>query len=789
MKDEWVLALIAPDRIRGGGDRVIDTNALAFATLVDGRISEYLGRQKEQDWPALGSAIQPGDDLGRQLVSALGQQLLGDPQALEAILALSPSSGTLDEVGAAIVVVASIALSDAGVPSRSADLLAENLELVRSELLSALLTTHLALRRAEQGDAALAVESAIAAAHMPIANASPSVRRALKAVNRRNLLQFKQLAGIRITSDDVRPWRSALIIEAEHRAQIGLAAFLDEHFVAAVEDPNTTTLQFRREDPVETPLVGALLRSECLGDWSLQRDARRRLGRYRLLTSVGRSDRQPEGAFQLLRRAGDKDGLVRGLRLYRYEGPLEPLSRFGNSVVQMPWAPTELAANLVVLRETADLVEPDLASAGVARIIDLGRSILRPAPMGAVESEAMSALSALLRVAEPSAQVAASRWLRALISESTNPLLTQSAAGAIQSLQWDELPQSEIAEWLEIAKAGSTAHTDARFVANAVIASLGAMRPDRIAGIVRSAYDQESALDTGALLEATVKDLPAEIRQEIAERAIQDLERIRSSAAEGQYGFGGPVRSSVLLARLAVDHPRRRTWWRALAEFLTDPHVAPDSRAAAIEFLASNVGKLPSNARSILSSERLDEWVIDLPFEEPSQLRGAAFRLRLGLGMESLIAVKTAIEMANDADRKVRFQAALSIPNVAKLGGSLDGPVAIALSLSRDRYSEVRAAASRGLPALYGGVNAEMRTLIGSRISELLRDEGTPVPTNTLLGLSLWPEVAFEIPEISSLLAGLRQSHVSAIVRSAAEEASLAVERIGSNHRVEEQKG
>src|SRR5690606_35642575 len=102
----------------------------------------------------------------------------------------SEDEGPSDARTAAFALTA-ISLADAGAPSRAVELLERALTSKIDDLHRAFVLTHLAVRAAESGDAATAVSSATSVLMLEF-KAPGRLRDAIVAVNRRNLIVFRQ---------------------------------------------------------------------------------------------------------------------------------------------------------------------------------------------------------------------------------------------------------------------------------------------------------------------------------------------------------------------------------------------------------------------------------------------------------------------------------------------------------------------------------------------------------------------------------------------------------------------
>jgi len=763
---DWIAALLDPRsvQIRPEAHRADPVSGLAL--IIQGQLGDYVRAGRDNGWPALGENAAEGSDPGLRLLAALGHQLSGSADPLPELRSMAIDPGLPSDLGVAAAVICGMHATDVGRGDIAVAALQSRLELTGDPLQSTIVEIHLGLRSAERGDFVQAHSASKRAMEAGRHLRSPRrLAAGLKDVARRNELNF----WWQLHPMDRRRFRferSELLSDVIVGASHGLEAFLTNEFKRTVDDPGTLTVSLRAEDPVEAPLAGALLRSECLGEWTAIREARKRLGHYRLLVSAGDPPRRPDSAFHLLRRANDSDGLKRGGALYRYRGPLEPLRAVGESVLGTPWLRPELPGNLATLRESADTLDPQTAHAGIIRLIEGAEDFLGLFGSQRTESQFMSALSALLEVAGQPEYLTASHWLRELALGEGSAILLQPAARAVGSLPWDRLPDVEREAWSAYCAEHLGTPTNRRFIASAAATGLLSAGDEHIVEILSASFLSRPELDVAALLLSAAAPLPPKVDRAIAASARKVIDQIRKKAATGEYSLGSIIDPALMLAHLLVEG-RVKTGWREVVDFVSDRRVAASSKVLVLDYLAHNAEAIPAGQRTRLAKAT---WPVRSPqlFLEPEDdLTGASLRLHLALGgMSDDEMLAALLSMSSSADRRTRYQAAMTLPFAVSRTTVSQAVAVLALSLTEDRTPEVRGLAGQVLPRLRHAVPDQLQALVSTRLRSLLEDPGAVVPRLVLAGLS---GVRLD-PSLTAAVERLRTAHLSARVRQFAQE-------------------
>jgi hypothetical protein len=744
----------------GGGEAPLER---ALALLIDARFADYQRLAVESGWPSFGS--WPGPEAGpeQRLVAAVALLLSGSGVAAGHLADLSRDDQARPAVRLVAAVMASIALRDAGRADLSVALLSDRPGAEGLEMAWTLIHLSLALREVGDSEAALAT-SLSAESAVGRRERETKVGQALRAVAERNTAAFAFAARKRdLLVARTRPVRSWILDRIEARSAGGLASFVEQEFQGRMQDPSQLTMTFRQEDPVETPLMGALLRAEAVGDWHLLQETRRRLGRYQLLASVGVQDRKPVPALHLLRRANEGKELQRALRWYHFEGPLVPLREFGGGVAVMPWSDATIQSDLVSIREAADLLTPDVATAALDRILGNLEALLAGVANARLETHVYEAVAALLPVASDRDADVAARF-RLVLSAATDTSMIQSATHLLQVIDWKRVDEAGLAWWYDYCIEHLAGTTDHRFTSASLVRALPAT--DRLRSAALGAFYEQPDLLTAANALAT-GSLPSDVVSRIARIARDQLARIRADATKGSHGFGAFIEAPMLLTDLLLEYPGQQGW-RDLVSFVRDPSVAPSGKIGSLAELSERRGEVPP-----FVDRRLAAWVrgpvhhVVLPMQAMDHFKALLLRLRFqceAWPAERLLTDLLALATSNS--REGRREAARMLPLTVPLL-SLETALTLALTLSRDPASEVRGAAAWALAQLAGASSGPLSHLAWDRVMQSLKDPGAIAPQWVIGGLAAsdrehWPA------GVRGVLADLATAHISHAVRRAA---------------------
>jgi hypothetical protein len=698
-------------------------------------------------------------------------QLSGAAVAAVRLDELAADSTAPEDIRLAAAVLAAIAYRDAARPDLAGQVIARMQS--SRPLLAAFALVHLAVAQRELGDAAAAFQSCKAAEAALRGNReSPPLAEAVRTAISRNMVVFGFAAGDHGLALTRRRTPHARVLEQiESRVASGLASWLEQEFDGRFEDPTTSSMTFRQEDPVQTPLIGALLRAEVLGDWQLTREARKRLGRYQLLASLGEAQRAPVSALHLLRRSGDVKGLARALRWYRAEGPLPPLREFGDAIARMPWVETTLQADLTALRGSADLMGQTAANMALARVLVSLGSIVDPRQNVRLESEVNAAVASLLSVAPDGHGSAAKKYLP--VVEGTNDVLfLQSVGPVLERIDWNRVPRPVLKEWSEYCKRHLAGVDDHRFPATALVRSLPAS--DELHAAALDAWRRQPDLLTAANV-LVLRRAPSSLVRRVIPLAIGELDRIRADARAGTHGFGAYIDAPLLLTQVLLDYPGY-AGWRVLSAFLRDPVVAPSKKTGPIREILRRSAEVPASIhRSLAAWVRKEVQYAQIPMETVDEFKGAVLRLRFRYrARPAEVLLTELLLLATSEARSARHEAAETLPFV----GDQVAPatlLTLALTLSKDDSWEVRGPASSILPRLASLADAALAGLVWSNLQTTLRDPGAIVPLWVLnrLVLDSPPDLP---PEIVAVVGELAEHHLSSSVRAAARNVMTRIE-------------
>ncbi len=766
MTATWLDALVEPQGVASKRLGQEDPR-YGLALLVSGRFREYESARLEVGWPGLGegAAEVSGSDTSLLLLRALCGHLSGDGTTLEMYTSLSTGRDVASDLRVVAAVLGGVAAADAGSPGDAVARLTALFRETTDPLQRMLLSIHAGVRAAEAGDA----ESAVAAteqvmAELPADRASRHQRELFRAIARHNRWHFSVLIDL-ATALRSRPLPRRSRFEPLNQIDLlvgdALSSYLEDQFDTALRDPYTRTLSWQVDDPIEQPLIAALLRAECLGDWDSLRRARRLVGRYQLLSDVAAESARPSG-FQLLRRTGDRAGLERAARLFSRVGPLEALRDSASSVVAQAWPPLEQTAILALIREGADLLDERMATRAMRRILGDHEMITRH------PGEVFPTLARLERVASSDAREELATQMLALTA-TTNTLMLQSMQPVLRNLDWSAVPDNTQSPWLRYLRAHLGDRTDAQFAAAALALGFSRAGVQKAQPLVEEVFDQRPSLDIAGLLVDTVGAVRRPTRAHAVRMARESIINEQKDAAKGHFGFG-TINVSALLAALLVGTVTDDESWEVLTSYLLDPNVAGDGKASALNRLTASGAVLPPNAL-----RRLREKMHDFPaysdawISPPYSLAGSV--LRFGIHIKAFgeaDGLARLLDLVGDRTVEARLEGVRSLEVAARVL-SAETVTTLALSLTADDDHNVRSEAARETAALPVDLDPVVLEIIVERLSRLVTEKGVVVPLGVLTGLKrARPSAA--MAQLLETAASVGSRHLSARVRRAAAE-------------------
>ena len=326
--------------------------------------------------------------------------------------------------------------------------------------------------------------------------------------------------------------------------------------------------------------------------------------------------------------------------------------------------------------------------------------------------------------------------------DSLSQPISNTLARLVSALDWAEVEQDVSRKWSKLAETitrefETTAFLDAinetvRGVARPIPADLDLERAAHLAdhGL--------SERDSGPSVTAMTNYLAVQLREEI------------ESASAGVTSLGGYQSSNIAVA-FVLRFPSDKLW-DEIVQHLLDSQVDAGLKNLAVERLAENVTRIPSNVAeklrlgidSLMASERNS-----VPFtQSDSKVFGEAVRLSAALGATpKSVVLETVLRLATGGV-KDRIQAAKTIPFGISESDVTWGH-ALLLQLSYDQDPSVRAAAGNALVRTLA-VSSELTDTVYSRIINLMKSDGIKVPLGVLhaiqrnaqsLGLELVPLV------------------------------------------------
>jgi len=758
----WLEPVLDPwPLITQGRQSESDDPRIGLALLLQAQFRLYREHAQRVRWPAIGEPAPPRADLGRRLLGAIGLHFVGDRRApAEYRRVLRSRDSALRAVGA---ISASIYYRDSGAQREQFEVLRAALRREKEAAQRALLWIHLGIRAAEEGtwtDAVSASRNALSEVEKDV----PALwLNEIQWIAAHNLFQFRwRESGPRMDPSDLplRPSVPALL-RADVLQVAPLAAFLDEQFDAVFADPNVHSVVLAAEDLPETQLQGALIGADWLGDWQEVAQTRRLLGRYQLLAA--RRSRQPasSASLELLRQADDEKGLRTAARAMARGGPLAALQQAVSQLVAT-WRVLGVPnASLVLLSEGADsMVTEDAAKAVTKLIAD------PPFFVGAW-AEASRALAALVKVSPNAQQAGVAQFTMELLQQhSQHAGLVQSLQEVVGSINWPAVDASVRRVWLDYAEHEFRSGTGTRLVAGRVLRALADLEPDEVMRFVVNESQRETDISSIAVALAIMPRLPFALRAPSFDVVEGALGAIREQAAAGSWGLGG-FDVGAMAVLLLDQWPGYADGWNALLGFLLDPLVSVSAKAGALRLLSNQSLRIPRHVSSVLK-EALPtlEGFADAfsPFEQFE-----AARFRLGLRLRAFRREENIARLVDMSAGSVsaRIEAAHALRGAGSRVGR-EFVVAMALTLANDEHHEVRAAAGYALSGIKLRPRDDALTaMIGSRLHELLAEQGGLIPLAVLSGLAD-ADGSMDLKGFRAQVEQIRKAHPSHAVRRAA---------------------
>lgn len=761
----WYEALIDPGQLLPQAQRdPTPPPQVGLALLLEGEFVFYRSLAERLKWPDIGAQPRKRADAGARLLSAVATHLTAGDEAEHLYRRLTRVRNP--EISTLAVLLLSFLYSDTGRPQESIKLLRRSVLAHESAIEQALLRLQLGLRLAEESDPSSAIAETELAVKAATRVRPTSWGRALRTIGEHNLFAYEWRRGGGTRSPFSLPLRgqSPVLLRSEILYSEGLSKYLTSTFERSLADPYRRTLRFQAVDPVETPLRGALIRSELLADWQEVRQARSLFGRYLVLSRLGTANGVPAAALELLRRAGDAEAVQAASTTIARMGPLAPLQLATQALVERAdFGAGESSASLRLLAIGADVLD-EAAVAKAARRLMSDANYFRTQ-----WAYAPNALAELVAGAPVAVQTQASEFVRSLSADESNEALVQGLAPVLAALRWHDVDPTERAHWLRFVEDWFGTSTHLHFLA--VSALLGLARTDQgeVEALLRARFETHPDVESLALIFDSFSTPPCWVRKRAWPIISEQLRGIREHANRGSYGMG-----MIDVANLAVAYLRtnrtNKSGWDELTDFLLDSKVGIGSKARAIEHLSRRDVRLPEQVRLRLQAGLPTIAAFDEHFGAgPEAFRGAVLKLaakvRSGAPDEILVGL---LGLAGEPSAVSRMAAAGAlVATHARIGKGV--ATTLGLTLAHDASHDVRGAAARALAELATDEDETLNRARRSRLLTLLGDPGTVVPFGVLAGLYEAITASFKLDtSLRGPLVALTKQHPSRKVREAA---------------------
>ncbi len=746
--------LIAPERFPVARKFSIKQ---AISLVLDGRLGEYDTRAEDSGLPRVAKPVFGEGPSEVRLLSALLANFQGMPIALRELEGLASSPDEHADIVTVAAVMAATGHATAGRYEDAAVLVQRQLPLATEPMHEAVLALHSGYRLGELARYEEAVRWTTRALELAIERPRSEKWRTIRAVADANLLTYLGALG-QFKGDRRKLFSTAALADLDAALAAGLRSYLRQHFDAQFADPYTRTISFRADDPVDSPLSRALIRAQALAYRFGVDEAHELIGKYRLLSAVGREEVEPRAAIVMLVRARDHVGLHRAVGLYRAVGPLAPIAQAGEYLSVVEWPSPQLKAILIAIKDSAPLLSTSAAARAADRIIEslelwAGWTV----GAGRVEREALGAISALAPLLPDDVHARAAEVLLRLAQLPPDGYLHQSMGRALRSLRWESVPAAKRRSWLAYLERSLSEKTDHLFVGHEIAGSLASIESEMVGRVLRAAFDRDPSLFLAATLIENGFELDANSRRTALELAVAATSSAREASKRGSYSIGGLVQAGSLLAHLAAELEDPDAL-NVAVELLYDASASLDDRTAVALALSQEHPQVA--LRGLPPASR-----IELPFDEPAAFQAAILQFGVTYG---LIAKTEAIDrlmtLANSRDRASRIYTARTLPLLrgvvpAQLGA------AIGLTLASDNDVQVLATAAQVLPRLTApGLHRAIR----QRTLAFLQAPGDLLPAAALAGWAAARAEGTVIPNEVRAQAHRLLTHISMRVRDAA---------------------
>ena len=762
----WLDVVFRPDRMSRELRERERTALTATSVLLSADLRAYLHLARDTEWPSIESAGSSPSAYRLPATLLLHLTAGVDPALFEQI-ALDTERDSGERVLAAALAAASYA--DSWMLPKAIQLLDELVANAGFTGLSlAYLRTHVGLRAMEAGNWERALDSSSLARKILLEESrGGAIRDALWEVNQLNDFWSKQL-GLGQIDERGGFYRMRHRVRVAELTAEALEDDLQRSFDARFST-RTHTISFGGTDSSEQGLRGALLRSELLADFGQIIDARKNLGKYLLLSAAGIDERPSAAGFALLFRAREADALARAAGEYVHQGPIEPVMEFSSQLANVDWPPMVIEASLKFLEQAADVLDRRRVDSLLTRLCESYPTLTRPTAFHRAESEALSAITEVTRVAAPSLQSIAARFGLSLARSTSDELTLQSLRSLPDAIDWTKQPTAMVDEWIEFIQVALNESGGKKLFAEAALFELLSVRAEQLLDILRKSQPNSTTIATAALVGDFVDRLTDGEASAAATELASVLRRTRDAAAKGSFSMGSTYDAPAILAALVIRRPDLEGYWRDVVDYACDAAVIRADKVGILRVLADQFKRIPNGVVESLRQRFGTIRAADAKEFFPSGGFESVW-LRLGSLLVALDGSQTLQELLKLASNSVtsrRQEAA----NAAGFVGAADESaiLALLLLLSRDSDSLVRATATRALLG-HEWSGSDQKELVWTRVIELLSEPGRTPTVGVVRGLLDGVASSEEIPPtIADRVHGLAQNHHSWLVRITAQ--------------------
>lgn len=740
--------LIAPHPNAGLGTPITPEQGVALPLKGDWARFDYFARQHTAV-PSLEEA-SASDDWAWRFVGALGHRLLtGEIDKLKQVVG-DGSAALAQRVAATIVTSAT--LIECGNPGQAIRLLETELNRDEAEPVDhAWLRLQHARACVEVGRTNDAREDAAYVQRLRMTSPDDITATAIAGVAAMIVFSTSSWgernveAVIRGTDTAATWWRTQAMAW-------GLSAFVDQSFDAWAQD--TTEVLLGGRSPVDEQLMAVTLAASYLGDHGAWRHAESLLARHRLmqLDHTAKPD-HVRGGLDILRRAGAEAEIARAVRRIVANGPATAITLATADVELDKASRTTAPADLALIQYGGELLDEATAIRSVAWLLatleDSSAFRARTSPSYIVTLRLIDTLSGVVPAVPPEACTAVIDYLMAL------PVLTDQAHATSWARVMDALPKdswnADVAQRLLVKT--NEAHSALRNMVRSLAAPFDSDARESLMSEIRS-----GSLSALAAF-GKVGDLPDDVAAALIPRVEDLVGRQVNEAHRGVYGHGGPDvgRDLALLNVRFPDHAR----WDPLFTLLSDPAVAAEHKAGALQVLAVLADDLKTDIRTRLGAMALalakDTRQTQMFRRTPeASVRGYAAHLAIALETIGEEAAAEHIMRLSTGTVQDRVLAA----RIACHSDQLENPW-LCITLSQDPDPRVRANTAAAIATLVAA--GEGGDLAVAAFQSCLTDSGTYVARAIAEALTAAATLA---PIAQDALATLH-NHPSARVRDA----------------------